>query len=127
MSLHESDDSPVSYIRSHRSDLNKVRKALKRMVFRMVFSDERRRADAEALNAYWKTYPDPNYFAIKYDGQQKVFVLSHSVEGQVTMTPEDFYEVAEEKVDFAFPDEVRNKSGKVRGKIERLMRSTNEK
>lgn len=102
MTPSESADGPVSYIRSHVSDLPKVGSALKRM----VFSDDRCLAAAEALNDYWKSHPDVNMQSIQYDENRKVFVLSHRFDGRFDMNPERFFAIVAKRAVQLLSEEV---------------------
>ncbi len=116
MSPTESNESPVSYIRSRTSDLPKVGDALKRM----VLSDERCFAAAASLTEYWKNRPDRDILAIRYDQSQQLFVLTHRLDGEFTMTPEKFFMLVAQKT-------VRLLSQEVAGRIRFMMESPRSK
>lgn len=116
MSPIDSNEGPVSYIRSRTSDLPKVGDAFKRM----VLSDDRCFAAAASLTEYWKTRPDRDILAIRYDQTRKLFMLTHRLDGEFTMTPERFFIVVAQKT-------VQLLSQEVAVRIKSMMENTNEK
>lgn len=116
MSPNESNEGPVSYIRSRTSDLPKVGDALKRM----VLSDERCFAAAASLTEYWKNRPDSDILAIRYDQPRQLFVLTHRLDGEFTMTPEKFFMLVAQKT-------VQLLSQEVAGRIRFMMESPRSK
>lgn len=103
MSPNESNEGPVSYIRSRTSDLPKVGDALKRM----VLSDERCFGAAASLTEYWKNRPDSDILAIRYDQPRQLFVLTHRLDGEFTMTPEKFFMLVVQKTYQLLSEEVK--------------------
>lgn len=113
MSPNESNESPVSSIRSRTSDLPKVGDALKRM----VLTDERCFGDAERLNEYWKRKPDGNYESVSYDPDRKRFLLVHRHDGVVAIDVERFYELVARKTMFLIQKTIQELSREVLVKI----------
>lgn len=129
MSLHESDDSPVSYIRSPRSDLVKVGNSFRKMIF-----DELCFVTAKGLTKYWKRRPDEKISSIQYDQKQKLFVLSHRVDGEFTMTPQQFFTVLDQNNEQVLSEEPQLLSEELRAfmeqfgnRIKNLLESLSEK
>lgn len=87
----ESKDGPVSHTRPHRSDLSKVGASNAVKAFKVMLLDETCFVAAERLTEYWETSPDANISAIQYDPHRKVFVLTHRVDGEFTLTREKVF------------------------------------
>ncbi len=116
MSPTESNESPVSTIRSRSSDLPKVGDALKRM----VLSDDRCFAAAGSLTEYWKKRPDSDILAIRYEQSRQLFVLTHRADGEFTMSPEKFFMLVAQKTVLLLSQEVA-------GRIRSMMENPNSK
>jgi len=129
MTPAESKDGPVSYTRVHRPDLAKVGKALQGMIL-----DEMCFVTAGRFTAYWKKHPDGNISTMQYDPNRKLFVLSHHVDGKITMTPKQIFTVLDKKTELLLAEEPELLSEELRlfleefgNRIKNLLEDLNEK